>query len=147
MIGAHQNSAATGWDCFLKWKSYQEYQCAECSIKMRSEKPVWKVPLRWNPGPPIIICIYLYKPPGAWNAVKSHLRTVFVVWWSGKRGYEYEEKIYTRPGIWLGEEELGALFISTRLASTIPDKRLKTSLTKFLQQIVSAMFPAHAGMK
>lgn len=61
-----------------------------------------------------------------------------LVYVSGKRGYEYEEKTYTLPGIWLGEEELGALFISTRLASTIPDKRLKTSLTKFLQQIVSA---------
>ncbi len=55
-----------------------------------------------------------------------------------KRGYAYAEKTYTLPRIWLGEEELGALFISTRLASTIPDRGLKASLTQFLEQIVSA---------
>lgn len=55
-----------------------------------------------------------------------------------KRGYAYAEETYALPGIWLNDEELGALFISSRLASTIPDRHLKISLKKFLQQIVSA---------
>jgi predicted DNA-binding transcriptional regulator YafY len=57
---------------------------------------------------------------------------------SGKRGYEYDDATYALPGMWLNEEELGALLIASRLASTIPDLHLKTSLTSFLQQIVSA---------
>ena len=56
----------------------------------------------------------------------------------GKRGYAYDDEAYALPGIWLNPEELGALFISTRLASTIPDRHLKASLISFLQQIVSA---------
>lgn len=56
---------------------------------------------------------------------------------AGPRGYEYDDSTYSLPGIWLNEEELGALFIAFRLASTIPDKDLKSSLMSFLQQIVS----------
>jgi len=35
------------------------------------------------------------------------------------------------------EEELAALFIASRLASTIPDRSLKSSFKSFLEQIVS----------
>lgn len=49
-----------------------------------------------------------------------------------KKGYEYEEKTYEFPGIWINEEELAALLISFRLASTIPDRRLKSSLQQIL---------------
>ena len=55
----------------------------------------------------------------------------------GKRGYAYEDDTYELPGIWINEEELSALLISSRLASTIPDKKLKSSLISFLKQIVS----------
>ena len=55
-----------------------------------------------------------------------------------KRGYTYKEKSYELPGIWIREEELAALFISFRLASTIPHKRLKSSLKSFLEQILSS---------
>lgn len=54
-----------------------------------------------------------------------------------QRGYEYEDDTYELPGIWMNEEELAALLISSRLASTIPDKKLKSSLRSFLQQIIS----------
>lgn len=60
---------------------------------------------------------------------------VYVAHW---RGYEYEDKTYELPGLWISEDELGALLIASRLASTIPDRSLKSSLKAFLQQIVSA---------
>lgn len=54
-----------------------------------------------------------------------------------KRGYAYEEKAYELPGIWIDEEELAALLIGSRLASTIPDRRLKSSFKSFLEQVLS----------
>jgi predicted DNA-binding transcriptional regulator YafY len=55
-----------------------------------------------------------------------------LVYMPDKRGYAYEEKTYELPGIWINEEELAALCISSRLASTIPDRRLKSSFKSFL---------------
>jgi predicted DNA-binding transcriptional regulator YafY len=55
----------------------------------------------------------------------------------GERGYAYEDTAYELPGIWINEEELSALLISSRLASTIPDRGLKTSLKSFLDHIIS----------
>lgn len=55
-----------------------------------------------------------------------------------RRGYAYADNTYELPGIWLSQEKLGALLISSRLASTIPDRRLKSSLSRLLQQIVSS---------
>ncbi|MDY6971449.1 MAG: WYL domain-containing protein [Thermodesulfobacteriota bacterium] len=64
-----------------------------------------------------------------------------------KRGYTYEEKTYELPGIWIKEVELAALFISFRLASTIPDKELKSSLKSFLAQILSSYsFTKHVSL-
>ena len=60
-----------------------------------------------------------------------------LVYLPAKRGYAYEEQAYELPGIWITGEELAALFIASRLASTIPDKRLKSSFKSFLQQVVS----------
>ena len=54
-----------------------------------------------------------------------------------KRGFMYEDASYELPGSWLSEEELTSLIVSYRLASTIPDKALKTSLKGFLGQILS----------
>jgi predicted DNA-binding transcriptional regulator YafY len=54
-----------------------------------------------------------------------------------RRGYAYEENAYELPAIWINEEELAALFIAARLASTIPDRSLKSSFKSFLEQIVS----------
>ncbi|MDF1594164.1 MAG: WYL domain-containing protein [Desulfobacterales bacterium] len=60
-----------------------------------------------------------------------------LVYVSDRRGYEYEDKTYELPGLWINEDELGALLIASRLASTIPDRSLKSSLKAFLQQIVT----------
>jgi len=54
-----------------------------------------------------------------------------------RRGYAYEEFAYELPGFWVNQEELAALFIASRLASTIPDRSLKSSFTSFLKQILS----------
>ena len=54
-----------------------------------------------------------------------------------KRGYAYADKAYELPGIWITGEELAGLFIASRLASTIPDRGLKSSFRSFLQQVVS----------
>lgn len=54
-----------------------------------------------------------------------------------KKGYTYEEKSYELPGIWIKEDELLGLLILSRLASGIPDNRLKTYLTSFHKQFVS----------
>jgi len=68
--------------------------------------------------------------------IRDRLRAP-LVYVADKRGYAYEEKAYELPGIWITGEELAALFIASRLASTIPDKRLKSSFKSFLQQVVS----------
>ncbi|MEA3223227.1 MAG: WYL domain-containing transcriptional regulator [Thermodesulfobacteriota bacterium] len=60
-----------------------------------------------------------------------------LIYMANKRGYDYEDNTYDLPGIWINEEELVALLISSRLASTVPDKRLKVSLKSFLEQIIS----------
>jgi predicted DNA-binding transcriptional regulator YafY len=60
-----------------------------------------------------------------------------LVYIPSKRGYAYEDKTYDLPGIWINEEELAALFIASRLAATIPDRRLKYSFQSFLAQILS----------
>jgi hypothetical protein len=62
-----------------------------------------------------------------------------------KRGYACEEKTYGLPAIWINEEELAALFIASRLASNIPDRRLKSSFKSFLEQIVP-VFPTCVGI-
>lgn len=60
-----------------------------------------------------------------------------LVYVSEKRGYAYQEKAYELPGLWINEQELAALFIASRLASTIPDRKLKSSFKSFLGQVVS----------
>jgi len=60
-----------------------------------------------------------------------------LVYVSEKKGYAYQEKAYELPGLWINEQELAALFIASRLASTIPDRKLKSSFKSFLGQVVS----------
>ncbi len=53
--------------------------------------------------------------------IRDRLRAP-LVYVPNKKGYAYEDYKYELPGIWINEEELSALLISSRLASTIPDK-------------------------
>lgn len=52
------------------------------------------------------------------------------------RGYRYENDAYELPGLWIREEELVSLLVSSRLAAAVPDDALKASLHKFLNSIL-----------
>lgn len=59
---------------------------------------------------------------------------------SGRRGYEYEDDRYELPPIWVKEDELLGLCIALRLASTLPDRKLKSSLYELLEKFVTFRF-------
>ncbi|MEN6472489.1 MAG: WYL domain-containing protein [Syntrophaceae bacterium] len=56
---------------------------------------------------------------------------------AAERGYRYTDEAYELPGSWIGEEELTALLVAYRLASTIPDKKLKRSCATILKRILT----------
>mgnify|MGYP000684069034 CR=1 FL=1 len=56
---------------------------------------------------------------------------------SKRKGYYYLNEKFELPPIWLTEEELFALILATRLASTIPDKHLKNSLYQMIDLILT----------
>jgi predicted DNA-binding transcriptional regulator YafY len=56
-----------------------------------------------------------------------------------RRGYVYEDNTYELPGFWLGEEALTSLLLAYRLASTVPDIAIKTSLRSFLEQLLAKL--------
>jgi predicted DNA-binding transcriptional regulator YafY len=58
----------------------------------------------------------------------------------GPKGYEYEDDSYELPPIWFKEDELLALCLALRLASTLPDNRLKRSLYELLEKFLSFRF-------
>jgi predicted DNA-binding transcriptional regulator YafY len=55
------------------------------------------------------------------------------------RGFAYEDNTYDLPGFWLGEEGLTSLLLAYRLASTVPDIAIKTSLRSFLEQLLTKL--------
>jgi len=60
-----------------------------------------------------------------------------LVYVSARRGYIYEDNTWELPGLWLHEDELVSLVLSFRLATTVPDSHIKTSLKKLLNQIIA----------
>ncbi|MDD2672513.1 MAG: WYL domain-containing protein [Syntrophales bacterium] len=62
---------------------------------------------------------------------------------AGRRGYVYEDDAWELPGFWLDEEKLTSLLIAYRLASSIPDSALKTSLEAFLDHVLARL--SHTG--
>lgn len=57
-----------------------------------------------------------------------------------RRGYELEDAKYELPPIWFKEEELLALCLALRLASTLPDLKLKESLCELLNKFLTFRF-------
>ncbi|HHO76005.1 MAG TPA: WYL domain-containing protein [Deltaproteobacteria bacterium] len=53
------------------------------------------------------------------------------------RGYVYEDESFDLPGLWLSAGELTSLLVSYRLATTMPDKSLKTTMKSFLNHALS----------
>jgi predicted DNA-binding transcriptional regulator YafY len=60
-----------------------------------------------------------------------------LVYDSGRRGYKYEDDGYELPPIWYKEDELLALCLALRLASTLPDLKLKDSLHELLDKFLT----------
>lgn len=52
------------------------------------------------------------------------------------RGYHYEGNTYQLPGLWLKDEEVMSLLVSARLASTVPDTALKSTLHEILNRLL-----------
>lgn len=57
-----------------------------------------------------------------------------------RRGYRYEDLSYELPPIWFKEDELLALCLALRLASTLPDRKLKNSLYELLEKFLTFRF-------
>ncbi len=57
-----------------------------------------------------------------------------------KKGYKYEDDSYELPPIWFKEDELLALCLALRLASTVPDHQFKNSLHDLLQKFLTYRF-------
>jgi predicted DNA-binding transcriptional regulator YafY len=57
-----------------------------------------------------------------------------------RKGYEYEVAGYELPPVWFKEDELFALCLALRLASTLPDHKLKNSLYELLEKFLAFRF-------
>ncbi len=57
-----------------------------------------------------------------------------------RKGYEYEDDTYELPPVWFKEDELLALCLALRLASTLPDLNLKDSLRELLEKFFTFRF-------
>lgn len=58
-----------------------------------------------------------------------------------RRGWYYEDHTFELPAFLLKDEEITALILSLRLASTIPEAHLKSSLRKSLQKVIRTASP------
>jgi predicted DNA-binding transcriptional regulator YafY len=63
-----------------------------------------------------------------------------LVYNSSPKGYEFEDNGYELPPIWFKEDELLALCVALRLASTLPDHTLKESLHEILGKFLTFRF-------
>ncbi|OPY67674.1 MAG: hypothetical protein A4E62_02223 [Syntrophorhabdus sp. PtaU1.Bin002] len=57
-----------------------------------------------------------------------------------RKGYELEDNSYELPPVWFKEEELLALCLSLRLASTLPDRGLKIALHEIIGKFLTFRF-------
>jgi predicted DNA-binding transcriptional regulator YafY len=57
-----------------------------------------------------------------------------------QKGYELEDTSYELPPVWFKEDELLALCLALRLASALPDRKLKKSLYELLEKFLTFRF-------
>jgi predicted DNA-binding transcriptional regulator YafY len=62
-----------------------------------------------------------------------------------KKGYYYSEDGFELPGVWLQRDEVVALVLARRLAATIPDRRIKDQLKRFLEKVSSYLPSGSSG--
>ena len=53
-----------------------------------------------------------------------------------RKGYYYTDQSFELPGLWFTEESIIALSLAVRLASSVPDERIKNSLCAFLNELL-----------
>jgi len=58
-----------------------------------------------------------------------------------KKGYDYNSLGYELPPIWFHEDELLSFCLALRLSTTLPDKKIKTSLHFMLERFLDYCFP------
>jgi predicted DNA-binding transcriptional regulator YafY len=63
-----------------------------------------------------------------------------LVYETEKKGYGLEHAGYELPPVWFKEDELLALCLALRLASTLPDLKLKNSLYELLEKFLTFRF-------
>ncbi|MBN2653583.1 MAG: YafY family transcriptional regulator [Nitrospirae bacterium] len=62
-----------------------------------------------------------------------------------KNGYCYTDDTFSLPACWFNEDNVIALALSARLASAIPDKEIKNSLSGIIEKVLG-IFGSSAGM-
>ncbi len=55
----------------------------------------------------------------------------------GKRGYFYSDSSYELPSLWVTEDNIVALALAVRLASSVPDTEIKQKLCELLKRILN----------
>jgi predicted DNA-binding transcriptional regulator YafY len=53
-----------------------------------------------------------------------------------RKGYTYTDRSFELPGLWLTEENVVAVALAVRLASSVPDERMKQGLCSFLDDLL-----------
>jgi predicted DNA-binding transcriptional regulator YafY len=53
-----------------------------------------------------------------------------------RKGYSYSDDSFELPGIWFNEDNIVALALAVRLATSIPDESIKQSLCSFLNDLL-----------
>ena len=53
-----------------------------------------------------------------------------------RKGYTYTDRSFELPGLWLTEENVVAVALAVRLASSVPDERMKRGLCSFLDDLL-----------
>ncbi len=61
-----------------------------------------------------------------------------------RRGYYYPDNTYELPSLWFNEDNIAALSLAVRLASSIPDTDAKNKLCNLLEEISRRQAPAES---
>lgn len=60
---------------------------------------------------------------------------------ASRKGYKYDNAGYELPPIWFHEDELLSFCLALRLAATLPDRSMKSSLNALLEKFLDYCFP------
>ncbi len=107
--------------------AYERYNWFHCQIKARGYPNASKLSQRFE--------LSLKQAQRDIEFMRDRLQAP-LVYTTLKRGYEYGDAGYELPPIWFREDDLIALCLAMRLATTIPDRKLKSSLQGLLDKFL-----------